>query len=83
MSLLHNLINLYIFILGITAVLSWFPANDPASTLGQVKRALASLTEPLLRPIRSMMPRANAGGITIDFSIWIAIILLEVINSVI
>ena len=83
MSLLHQLIQLYIFVLVITAVLSWFPANDPKSTLGQSKRVLAQLTEPLLRPIRSMMPRASAGGITIDFSIWIAIILLQVINSVI
>ena len=83
MSLLHQLIQLYIFVLVITAVLSWFPANDPKRTLGQSKRVLAQLTEPLLRPIRSMMPRASAGGITIDFSIWIAIILLQVINSVI
>jgi len=82
MNLLHQLIQLYIFLLIITAILSWFPASDPNGTLGQCKRVLARLTEPLLRPIRSMMPRASAGGVTIDFSIWVAIILLQVINSV-
>jgi uncharacterized protein YggT (Ycf19 family) len=50
--------------------------NGPYALL---KRLLADVTEPVLRPIRSIMPRT--GGI--DFSVFIAIVILIIINEAI
>ena len=44
---------------------------------------LYGLTEPVLRPIRQILPRPRVGGIGIDFSVLVAIVLLEIINRVI
>lgn len=54
------------------ALLSWF-SPDPRSPLMQ---ALHSVTEPILDPIRRLMPRMG-----IDLSPLIAIVLLQVISA--
>jgi YggT family protein len=66
------------------ALLSWFPA-EPGTQLYGVVRALDRVTEPILRPIRRLLPPVRAGGMAIDISIIIAILLLEivVINNII
>ncbi len=56
------------------ALLSWFNL-DPSSPLVQ---ALNAITEPILDPIRRIMPRLGM----IDLSPLVAIILLQVIGSV-
>jgi len=80
-SLVHKVIDVYICILILSAILSWFPGDNGPSFLTQTKRTVASLTDPVLQPIRQFMPRPNMGGVSIDFSVWIAIILLRIINS--
>lgn len=81
MSLLHRLIGLYIWVLIITALLSWVPNAHGA--LGTVKRTLARITEPVLLPLRRILPRPNFGGVGLDLSVIVAILLLEVINAII
>ncbi len=83
MRLVHDLIDLYILILVATALLSWFPAQNSQGGLAATKRVLARLTEPVLRPLRAIMPRPRIGGAVIDFSVIVAVILLSVINSII
>jgi YggT family protein len=83
MALLHEIISLYIWVLIISALLSWFPTTNRNGALAGTKRVLARLTEPVLRPIRQIMPRPKIGGVGIDFSVLIAVIVLEVINTVI
>jgi len=68
LKFIHDLITMYLYIVIATVVLSWLvafnvvnPRNEFVGTLG---RALSALTEPLLRPIRRMMP--NLGGIDIS-----------------
>lgn len=55
------------------ALMSWFDPhyNNPFS------RLLFSVTEPILKPIRSIMP----GGMMIDFSPMIAIMIIWVLQS--
>lgn len=83
MILVHDLITLYIWILIVTALLSWFPTQNAHGGLAATKRALARITEPVLRPLRAIMPRPSVGGVGIDLSVLIAVILLEVINVII
>lgn len=81
MVLVHEVISLYIWVLIISALLSWFPTSNNNGGLAATRRFLARLTEPVLRPIRQIMPRPQIGGVGIDFSVLIAVILLEVINA--
>lgn len=81
MTLVHFILNLYIWVLIIAALLSWFPSAQGG--VGTVKRVLARLTEPVLMPLRQILPRPNFGGVGIDLSVLVAIVLLEVINNLI
>jgi YggT family protein len=83
MVLVHEILGLYIWVLIISALLSWFPTTNQSGGLASTKRVLARLTEPVLRPIRQIMPRPRIGGVGIDFSVLIAVVVLEVINAVI
>jgi len=80
MILVHDLLSLYIWVFIIAALLSWFPATSPNGALATTRRVLYTLTEPVLRPIRQILPRPRVGGVGIDFSVLVAIVLLEIIN---
>jgi uncharacterized protein YggT (Ycf19 family) len=83
MNFVHGIITLYIWVLFFTALLSWIPASSHSGGLASVRRVLAAVTEPVLRPLRQVLPQPRAGGVAVDFSVLVAIILLYVINHVI
>jgi YggT family protein len=72
------LLQLYIYLLIAAAVLSWLVAFNVVNTRNQFVAMLGDflyrVTEPVLRPIRNMMP--NLGGIDISPVILILIIIL-------
>jgi len=81
--LVDTIINLYIWILIASAILSWLVAfnvvnarNPIVANLGEF---LYRVTEPALRPIRALLP--NLGGI--DISPVILIILLLFLQRII
>ena len=49
------------------AILSWFPAS-PGGALASVNGVLYRLTEPVLAPVRRLLPPVRAGGMGIDLS---------------
>jgi len=59
----------------IRALLSWFPNIDPRNPLVEF---IIAISEPILAPIRSVMPRIGM----IDLTPMIAIILLQFIGRV-
>ena len=67
-NLIVNVLNIYSFIFIARALLSWFPI-DSQSAIYPVARGINQVTEPVLAPIRSFMPRT--GGF--DFSILVVI----------
>jgi len=76
-------LNLYIFLLVAAAVLSWLVAfnvvNTRSPVVTMVGEFLYRITEPVLRPIRNMLP--NFGGI--DISPIIAILVIYFIQIVV
>ncbi len=66
--LFDTLIELYIWILIAAAVLSWLVAFNVVNPYNQIVRAIGNglyaLTEPVLRPIRSVLP--NLGGLDLS-----------------
>lgn len=82
----HNtvraLFEIYVVILIARALLSWFPVHA-GSPLLSVVRVLDRLTEPVLGPIRRLLPPVRAGGMAIDLSIIIAIVGLQIIAQIV
>lgn len=81
-SIVGWLVEAYVIILIARALVSWFPVH-PGTAFYSVVRVLDSITEPVLRPIRRLLPPVRAGGMAIDLSIIVAVIGLEIIASVV
>ncbi len=66
--LISTIIDIYIWILIASAVLSWLVAFNVVNTRNPIVHSIGDflyrITEPALRPIRSMLP--NLGGIDIS-----------------
>jgi YggT family protein len=75
---ISSLLQLYLIVIFVRVILSWFPIT-PDSVLASVYRFVYAVTEPVMGPIRRVMPGARVGGMGIDFSPIIVLLLLEVI----
>ena len=68
LALIDTVLNIYIWVLIIQAILSWLIAFNVINTYNRFVYSLADLmnrlTEPVLRPIRNFLP--NLGGIDIS-----------------
>jgi YggT family protein len=68
LNLLNTVITIYIWLLIASVVLSWLIAFNVVNTgnhfVYQIRDFLHRITEPLLRPIRNLLP--NLGGIDIS-----------------
>jgi YggT family protein len=78
LRILAVLVEIFVVVLIVRALLSWFPVR-PGSPLIPVQRALAAVTEPVLRPIRRILPPVRAGGMAIDLSILVVILVAEIV----
>jgi len=78
-QLLSELLQLYVVVIFARVVMSWFPIS-PGSPLATVFSALYSVTEPVLGPIRRMIP--SMGMIDISPLIVVFAIQLVVIPAV-
>jgi YggT family protein len=72
MGLIVAAIRIYMFVMIARAVFSWLP---PRARANEVYRFLYRITEPLLRPVRQVLPAM--GGV--DFSPLLVMILLAVL----
>lgn len=59
--------NLYLIALFARIILSWFPIS-PDSPFATVFGFLYSITEPVLGPIRRLLPPMGVGGMALDLS---------------
>jgi YggT family protein len=73
-TLLCDLIQIYIIVLFVRALFSWFP--PPSGGMATFYRILLDLTEPVLAPLRRIIPPAGA----FDLSFLVLIIFLVVIQ---
>jgi YggT family protein len=83
LDVLLVVLNLYIYVIIAAAILSWLVAFNVVNRHNDVVRSIwnfvTALTEPLLRPIREMIP--NLGGI--DISPLILLLLIYFLEQVI
>ncbi len=78
MAALCILLELYIIALFGRIILSWFPIT-PGSGLASVFSALYTITEPVLGPVRRVMPPIGMGGMGLDLSPIIVTLLLQLL----
>ncbi len=83
LQFISYLLTLYVWILIASAILSWLIAFNVVNTHNQVVATIADflwrITEPVLRPIRTILP--NLGGI--DISPVIVILIIIFIQNVV
>jgi YggT family protein len=72
------LITVYLIILAGRAVLSWFPVQQ-GTFLASLSRLLIDLTEPVLRPVRRIIPPAGM----LDTSFIVVFFVLVIARSVV
>jgi uncharacterized protein YggT (Ycf19 family) len=78
MRFIQDLLTLYILIIVVQSILSWFPTDSRSGGMATTKLILARLTEPVLRPLRSIMPGVRSG---VDFSPFVAVIIIYIIKA--
>jgi YggT family protein len=66
-SLLATLVQLYLFAIIGRMILSWFPIS-PGSLMATVSSFLFRITEPVLGPIRRVIPPVRFGAMGIDLA---------------
>jgi len=72
-GILYTLLQIYSFILLARVLLSWFPNIDRSN---QIVQFLYDVTEPVLKPIRDMLPQNGM----MDFSPLIAFLIITVLT---
>lgn len=76
MPILREVLQLYLYALFARIILSWFPISGQ-SPLASVYRFLYTITEPVLAPIRRLIPPIGMGGMGLDLSPIVVLIALE------
>ncbi|HEX6988032.1 MAG TPA: YggT family protein [Bacillota bacterium] len=74
------LFRIFFWLLLIRAVMSWFRPAGYNRLYADVMQVLVTLTDPLLAPIRRVMPPVGPG---LDFSPLIALILLNILRGLV
>lgn len=78
MFLLCAFLTVYMVVLAARAVLSWFPTR-PGSGLSSVNMILFEITEPVLAPVRRIIPPAGM----FDLSFIVVFFLLVILRGII
>jgi len=77
-QVLCPIINIYILILLARAVMSWFPIR-PGTGAASFLHVLMVLTEPVLAPVRRVIPPAGM----FDISFLVVVVVIEIIHGII
>lgn len=73
-SVLLLILEVYVFVLFGRVIFSWI-RPDPRTFLGQVNGVLLALTEPVVGPVRRVMP--NLGPF--DFSVLVVLLVIQMV----
>ncbi|HEX9258192.1 MAG TPA: YggT family protein [Acidimicrobiales bacterium] len=73
-ELLCKLVWLYVAVIVVRMVLSWFPLQ-PGGLMAKLQRVLIAVTDPVLAPLRRIIP--PVGGL--DLSPLVALLFLQIV----
>jgi YggT family protein len=81
-QLIYVVVQLFLLCLLGRIVLSWFPPSGPGP-LESIRQVLFRITEPVLGPIRRLLPPVRMGGMGLDLSPMIVFLVLQILISAI
>ena len=81
MGIVADLIQVYIIILLARAILSWVVPPGGHGFLADANRVVFKFTEPVLAPVRRLMPPVRLGGVAIDLSLFVVVLVLQIVRS--
>jgi YggT family protein len=82
MGLICAALQLYIFVIFIRLIMSWFPPT-PGTTYQQIYDVFVTVTEPVLAPVRAIMPPMRMGAMALDLSPIVVLLGLQLILRII
>jgi len=81
MAIVCWLLQAYLLILFAHVILSWVPR--PPQPLMPVVSAVRAVTEPVLAPVRRLVPPVQVGGAALDLSVIIVFFALFLLSAVV
>lgn len=81
-TLICRLLDAYLIVMFARIILSWFPIS-PNSGLASVYGFLYTITEPVLGPIRRIIPPLGMGGMGLDLSPLVVFFGISILRSAI
>ncbi len=82
MAIICAFLQLYLIAIFVRIVLSWFPL-DPNGFMATVAGFLYMLTDPVLGPLRRMLPAVRLGSVALDLSPIVVIIGIQILIGII
>ena len=82
MDIICTIIQLYIWVIIARIILEWIPVPSD-HPVGQFRRVLAQVTDPVMAPLRKAIPPLRTGTVALDLSPIILIIGLQIIARII
>jgi YggT family protein len=79
-ALICILLTLYQFAIFGVIILSWFP-TEPGTALETAYSFLRRITDPVLMPIRRLMPSVGFGGMRLDLSPMVVLLIVAVLKA--
>jgi|DEB0MinimDraft_10_1074344.scaffolds.fasta_scaffold07601_3 YggT family protein len=80
-GLLDTAIGLYTWVVIAWVVFSWVP--NPPEGLRPLVRGVASLVEPVVAPIRRVLPPLRFGGVALDLSALVLLLGLNLLRGLV
>jgi YggT family protein len=81
-GLIVLLLELFLIVLIVYSILSWYLAYARVSSDSpayKLNRVLSSICDPVLRPIRRLIPTVRIGGVGLDLSVLILFLVIQII----
>ncbi len=78
LQFVNILVNILLIAIVARALMSWFPMPSPESPFFIIRQMINQITDPIIEPIRRVMPRMGM----LDLSPMVAMILLIVIQRI-
>lgn len=79
MGIVCAVLSIGMFVLVGAMVISWFPLQ-PGTTLAGLARVLTTVTDPVLAPIRRVVPPVHLAGLALDLSPLVVLLGLAVVQ---
>ena len=84
LKLIGDLLYLFLLVLIAYSILSWLTYSGRLkydSPVFKVQAVLAKICEPVLRPVRRLIPPVQVGGVGLDLSVLVVFLVIEVLIS--